>query len=100
MRISDWSSDVCSSDLPAPLPVAEWWYRVRSERPGHARQDEPEIRWIASPGRRLLLLVDAWIRYVEWRFPVVNRGYGQAHRCFLHSPCPTADASSDEGLVG
>src|SRR3546814_7700937 len=21
MRISDWSSDVCSSDLPAPLPV-------------------------------------------------------------------------------
>src|SRR3546814_13172960 len=24
MRISDWSSDVCSSDLPVPEPVC-WW---------------------------------------------------------------------------
>src|SRR3546814_1333158 len=40
MRISDWSSDVCSSDLPAgPLLVRAGGIRFLSDGPGHAPTD-------------------------------------------------------------
>src|SRR3546814_7609802 len=31
MRISDWSSDVCSSDLKAPVVAVNVWYHVGSK---------------------------------------------------------------------
>src|SRR3546814_20774294 len=34
MRISDWSSDVCSSDLPRRRYHPETWKQVRAERQG------------------------------------------------------------------
>src|SRR3546814_20485117 len=37
MRISDWSSDVCSSDLPAPPPVDEL-SKLRSLAASHDRR--------------------------------------------------------------
>src|SRR3546814_9646261 len=45
MRISDWSSDVCSSDLPRLDPV---------DRAAHRRRGEPE----AAPGGRKTSLGD------------------------------------------
>src|SRR3546814_6925286 len=52
MRISDWSSDVCSSDLP-PLAVQHRFRnRVRQRQrlfdPGDQRQDDEEVREIIS----------------------------------------------------
>src|SRR3546814_7432733 len=45
MRISDWSSDVCSSDLPATRwPVRRW------RRSSHGGDDA----WRSGPGGRLL----------------------------------------------
>src|SRR3546814_18202960 len=41
MRISDWSSDVCSSDLPSYVPA--------ELRPSHRRSAEPGVR---HPDRR------------------------------------------------
>src|SRR3546814_20909908 len=46
MRISDWSSDVCSSDLAADLKIALGIAGVEREaggRPGNAAQDQPAI---------------------------------------------------------
>src|SRR3546814_10605797 len=42
MRISDWSSDVCSSDLPAPAhPARLLPLRRRRRRPGSVRHGDP-----------------------------------------------------------
>src|SRR3546814_4393771 len=44
MRISDWSSDVCSSDLhsgPADAPASK-------ERPARHRTSEAELPWLAA----------------------------------------------------
>src|SRR3546814_12007373 len=49
MRISDWSSDVCSSDLPGPVlraetPPAQYWRRWCDDAPApelHAAEDAP-----------------------------------------------------------
>src|SRR3546814_9500972 len=66
MRISDWSSDVCSSDLPpAPerrhAPTARWCsagYRVRAACPARAAaRRSPPIRFCA---RASSLLRVAW----------------------------------------
>src|SRR3546814_5603202 len=39
MRISDWSSDVCSSDLRVGLSVSPCWRRIdRLEREGYVRK--------------------------------------------------------------
>src|SRR3546814_17233661 len=53
MRISDWSSDVCSSDLFPPLAVQHRFRnRVRQRQrlfdPGDQRQDDEEVREIIS----------------------------------------------------
>src|SRR3546814_1417830 len=47
MRISDWSSDVCSSDLPR-LPTARW---PRHRRPAH-RQSRCQPDSQSPPTRR------------------------------------------------
>src|SRR3546814_1633069 len=71
MRISDWSSDVCSSDLAAakPLKIAEFIAdRLAGNRPpaflaGHRRLHrqflERRARRQAEPQRALLALVPA-----------------------------------------
>src|SRR3546814_5246759 len=37
MRISDWSSDVCSSDLPGTTLIEQFTYRAE----GHSTSDDP-----------------------------------------------------------
>src|SRR3546814_5685558 len=63
MRISDWSSDVCSSDLPAPLAIAARCDPRRGEKPGEPEaatdRDElpPVLRLgsVAADHRRVLV---------------------------------------------
>src|SRR3546814_16813896 len=52
MRISDWSSDVCSSDVPALLAVLVWAPQLRS----HTNLDMPR----AGAGPRLYRSWLAW----------------------------------------
>src|SRR3546814_18784103 len=44
MRISDWSSDVCSSDLPSLLPVRHW-----SAKSLHDREECPKCQRSSPP---------------------------------------------------
>src|SRR3546814_16178223 len=70
MRISDWSSDVCSSDLPSPAPgagvrtmIAAWHSFARQ---GDHRLVEP-LRSVQSRGSSLP-------RYLRWfRIPAAQR---------------------------
>src|SRR3546814_8288891 len=48
MRISDWSSDVCSSDLPVTFTDAEWKQRLSSEQ-YHVLRDHGTERAGSSP---------------------------------------------------
>src|SRR3546814_8897560 len=56
MRISDWSSDVCSSDLClASTGYAVWVFSGYRRRLSHGRDSAPppgvsDERWITSPG--------------------------------------------------
>src|SRR3546814_18716343 len=50
MRISDWSSDVCSSDLPRRSPGAASPARRRSA--AARRRPEPGSRWRGAPARQ------------------------------------------------
>src|SRR3546814_21112210 len=50
MRISDWNSDVCSSDLPAPCLVEFRLVVARTDQRGQARLEGGGIR--ESPRRR------------------------------------------------
>src|SRR3546814_17906187 len=53
MRISDWSSDVCSSDLSKVVPVTATAHSRSVEFPG-VRIDVPRVSWvqgIADPER-------------------------------------------------
>src|SRR3546814_6590520 len=56
MRISDWSSDVCSSDLMLPRPralalVARETVERDRERPLIARRPQPRVDLVERPGR-------------------------------------------------
>src|SRR3546814_4964410 len=57
MRISDWSSDVCSSDLPASDPgtahARVWWATGWSPVRCRAGVDPPAIRAARSEERRV-----------------------------------------------
>src|SRR3546814_13666896 len=53
MRISDWSSDVCSSDLPAPAHRARW-----SAAACPAWRSPP--RQAGSPAKRIYGKVHSW----------------------------------------
>src|SRR3546814_2656818 len=55
MRISDWSSDVCSSDLPAPrrrAAPARWPHNAASAASGTSRTDRARRRAGRSTRRR------------------------------------------------
>src|SRR3546814_18294305 len=49
MRISDWSSDVCSSDLPGrhpPIGVGQVHVDSREQGPAIAKEGEPAVRLV------------------------------------------------------
>src|SRR3546814_12385937 len=48
MRISDWSSDVCSSDLPLPVPGRIKWILPAHRIPG-SRRSSTDCRWSRRP---------------------------------------------------
>src|SRR3546814_7024042 len=48
MRISDWSSDVCSSDLPLP-PYVEDWTRLSDGAAFDEKAPQPAAGW-SDPG--------------------------------------------------
>src|SRR3546814_21118196 len=59
MRISDWSSDVCSSDLPDPIaadPFSACGFSRKGRRPGRRKRSEradARLRLRSSSGNRL-----------------------------------------------
>src|SRR3546814_3477444 len=62
LRISDWSSDVCSSDLEVPLRLTRYalnrWQRngrvqARSTRNGRIFHATGPVRWASSEERRV-----------------------------------------------
>src|SRR3546814_4797668 len=50
MRISDWSSDVCSSDLGGPGKTTHWWDKVPSKFEGWGEADFKAAAFRAVPG--------------------------------------------------
>src|SRR3546814_19137473 len=62
MRISDWSSDVCSSDLIIDLPPSSWYYVS-------CKADDPEAQ-----------IIENFLRDCVARRP--RRGFG---KCFTRS---------------
>src|SRR3546814_7922665 len=53
MRISDWSSDVCSSDLPAELLSSGYGLPQRAEREALAAQAAQRAQRLREQGQRL-----------------------------------------------
>src|SRR3546814_1470736 len=51
MRISDWSSDVCSSDLPKPPRSAPSSPLGAASRPGSGEPAAPDRHHLRIPGR-------------------------------------------------
>src|SRR3546814_8293850 len=68
MRISDWSSDVCSSDIDAAGEIAafgdEVRERLRDTRMFSLAQDAHGSLWVGAPGRLLRVSFDGAID--EW----------------------------------
>src|SRR3546814_5054836 len=67
MRISDWSSDVCSSDLPIRLPQ-----QPSAERPKHSHQKSQRLFALFVPDLRLRLPEPD---QPEWPPPLVRRPF-------------------------
>src|SRR3546814_3637465 len=68
MRISDWSSDVCSSDLTALDDEAVALVETGRERPAHiVRQRDPEAQQVPLALRLLVVLVLGAARSEERR---------------------------------
>src|SRR3546814_10351959 len=70
MRISDWSSDVCSSDLLTYEPLAAHVRRVLDERASHQAPksrflDELEDHMTPDAAEQTLRAVISWGRYAE-----------------------------------
>src|SRR3546814_9172318 len=78
MRISDWSSDVCSSDL---LPTAT----SRATRPAPPTADEPPHERRVDPGRRLV---------------PYHGGNGRIARAPPARARPAVVASMEHGMIG
>src|SRR3546814_20366836 len=85
MRISDWSSDVCSSDLPGPIrfgdcPRNPWIYIARAHstkrRPGHVdavmQPERPPPYWRGT--EQTVVVFTGQARYK--RLPAHQRGLG------------------------
>src|SRR3546814_7540098 len=83
MRISDWSSDVCSSDLTVSIDRL-WSERVEGRAVLHSVLVElqPELRiWDAlSRGRRLTVVTDA--RRLDFVLDGSARALARLERCF------------------
>src|SRR3546814_8091650 len=87
MRISDWSSDVCSSDLPDRVSalIVRGIFTVRRE----------ELLWFYQEGASWLF-PDVWQRYLEPIPPEERHDLMAAYRTRLTSP----DLRSEERRVG
>src|SRR3546814_19007949 len=78
MRISDWSSDVCSSDLLAALG-RRFGIHLRRVLLGGQREG------LAMELRQLRLAVDAGDALHEWARPLVPGVAGQVHQARRHT---------------
>src|SRR3546814_2464380 len=65
MRISDWISDVCSSDLPAEeaARAESWLYEGRDQRGVDAHEI---LRWFIDRTDRILQLIDTFVPECAW----------------------------------
>src|SRR3546814_12383360 len=57
MRISDWSSDVCSSDLIYGRPITMFWPQIISICLKRGKQGQPGLRRRAIASRSLLVML-------------------------------------------
>src|SRR3546814_17367947 len=76
MRISDWSSDVCSSDLEAEAKLA---FNISQrpagiERPAGGEGDQQPLGACRIAGRCLCLHIDAGNAVFQFRYPGRERG--------------------------
>src|SRR3546814_9868619 len=72
MRISDWSSDVCSSDLPGTTLIEQFTYRAE----GHSTSDDPAQYRSAEEG-------SAWPRgdpIIRLKQHLIGLGVGDEER--------------------
>src|SRR3546814_15445407 len=104
MRISDWSSDVCSSDLGIPKPVAENAARAMIAETGEIES----APWIAARDAAILtLLYGCGLRISEALglnrnnapLPEVMRIIGKGQKERLVPVLPVARAAVDEYLM-
>src|SRR3546814_10621069 len=87
MRISDWSSDVCSSDRPEAVEVAVVEVEQRIERriaPSH-RSDDPIVAWEVAAAFDRAIGGEAHL-VSQLRDDIVDE-IGRAHVC---TPIPNA----------
>src|SRR3546814_3361386 len=78
MRISDWSSDVCSSDLQVYGSTADYGLRHRGLREGVGRHDRgsrlfPAARWRGKSG------IQSSLRLVDGQRHANHAGRGNKH---------------------
>src|SRR3546814_5026505 len=76
MRISDWSSDVCSSDLRAsvesmvgPVTLRKAYQRVAQASPNGALPSKKDGRKRTQPAVLPLPHTMAWLQVSRWRGP-------------------------------
>src|SRR3546814_4739947 len=77
MRISDWSSDVCSSDL------AWWWLRARRRRAAIVRLFDERLDAANTPVERVAAMSELLRRAARRRDPAADRLQGDAWLAFL-----------------
>src|SRR3546814_15826735 len=83
MRISDWSSDVCSSDLDLAVAAAEGWTdraRPMFEMPPHVHLDDPLGRLLGHIDFRLAMLDGPTEDYTCFVGTMVQEAYATSDR--------------------
>src|SRR3546814_10369026 len=70
MRISDWSSDVCSSDLLEP----DGEKQTVAELSGHTITPENFLGIEINPRAAAIAQLVLWIGYLQWHFRVNGEG--------------------------
>src|SRR3546814_8505474 len=97
MRISDWSSDVCSSDLGGPLTI--WPWSVNSEGNGRYFKDKASaIQWVREEQARGVRSIDVGCMQINLRWhpdafsdldeafdPAANTAYSAKYLATLRS---------------
>src|SRR3546814_18796881 len=96
MRISDWSSDVCSSDLPQPHHAAS---AFRSSEPSvkaprRSRTCPVRPRSETEPGRRVVAKGD-WFSALRMGWSAPNRQVP-----LPHTPIAALDREQSRGAIG